>query len=388
MRSLPFTAIDVREMLSSLLLAETPYAQRIQWAQGASLPEDFALDAIAPDALSRIGQRADAMFHARTAGSLKGMRLEEWARAIAGHWNNSPENITFFTSGSTGEPVPATHPFAVHEQEITALAKQFRDRTRIVGFVPRHHIYGFLFSVLLPKALEIEVAWQQPMPTPGLISALRPGDLVIAFPLFWEKLVQLGTPVPEGVFGVTSTGPCPAAVIHALRENGLERMTEVYGSSETGGIGYRHEPSAAYTLLPHWNQTDDPGKLLRSMPNAPDREYPLQDHLIWEDHKRFRPAGRTDKAVQVAGINVYPKRVRETILGHPDVRECAVRLMRPEEGARLKALVVPRAESDPHRLEQELRVLAAKSLTQYERPGSWTFADRLPTNTMGKVADW
>ncbi len=385
---LPLETRDVQEMLSSLLLSETPYDQRIRWAQGASLPDDFPLDEATLPALPALAKRADGMFLADTAPFLENMTLSQWAGAITGGWNGSPEKITFFTSGSTGEPVPATHPYSRHEQEILAQAEVFQGRKRIVGFVPRHHIYGFLFSVLLPKALGVEAVWRQPMPTPGLVGDLRAGDLVVAFPLFWEKLMRLDVTFPPGVFGVTSTGPCPAEVLHALRGQGLERMTEVYGSSETGGIGYRHAPTDAYTLLPYWRRTANVSTILRTFKGGATKAFTLQDRLEWRTETAFRPLGRRDKAVQVAGINVYPDRVRDMLLGHPQVVECAVRLMRQEEGTRLKALVVPKENTDTGDLEHELRAWARANLSQYERPGSWSFANVLPKNSMGKTADW
>ena len=63
--------------------------------------------------------------------------------------------------------------------------------------------------------------------------------------------------------------------------------------------------------------------------------------------------------------------------------------MRPDEGDRLKAFVVPvatTAHEDALRLE--LRRFATASLSPAERPGAYAFGSALPRGAMGKLADW
>ena len=63
--------------------------------------------------------------------------------------------------------------------------------------------------------------------------------------------------------------------------------------------------------------------------------------------------------------------------------------MRPDEGARLKAFVVPRAgRLDDQDILRELRSLAERELTPIERPKAWRLGERLPMTPAGKLADW
>ena len=66
----------------------------------------------------------------------------------------------------------------------------------------------------------------------------------------------------------------------------------------------------------------------------------LPDETNILDGRFLVPLKRRDACVQVAGINVYPKHVEKILSQHPAVKTCRVRLMRPEEGTRLKAFVV------------------------------------------------
>jgi len=319
-------------------------------------------------------------------------RVDAWAEAVLGLAGSQPGHLTFHTSGSTGQPVAHTHATALLWQEVATQAVLYPARKRVVGFVPCHHIYGFLFLVLLPKALGVPVLHLPPLPTVAHVRRLAAGDLAVAFPLFWKGLAQLGVSFTPGVQGVTSTGPCPAEVILALREQGLDRCTEIYGSSETAGIGYRHAPGDAYTLLDYW--ASDPGAdlgngLVRTLPDGSRAAFPLPDHVAWATPRTFILAGRRDRAVQVGGVNVYPERVRDELLRHPGVAECVVRLMRPEEGARLKAFVVPRnPTADPADLRRDILAWLESRLSPAENPKSLAFGDRLPATALGKAADW
>jgi 4-coumarate--CoA ligase (photoactive yellow protein activation family) len=305
--------------------------------------------------------------------------------------------LTFRTSGSSGSPKRCTHTLAALEQEIAALAPLVPGRRRILSAVPSHHIYGFLFTVLLPWRLAregaaavadpVEVVDVRRAGPAALASLARPGDLVVAHPGWWEA-VAWGTPAfDRDVVGVTSTAPCPDALADTLATAGL-RLLQVYGSSETAGVGWRDRADASFTLLPYWSCTDDPASLARTLPDGTTRRCPPQDRLDWTDATHFLPAGRIDAAVQVGGTNVFPAYVADVLALHPQVREAAVRLMRPDEGRRLKAFVVARPGADVDTLRAELPGWIAERLTAPERPVAWTFGPRLPRQASGKPADW
>jgi long-chain acyl-CoA synthetase len=96
---------------------------------------------------------------------------------------------------------------------------------------------------------------------------------------------------------------------------------------------------------------------------------------------------RRDAAVQVGGVNVFPERVRQVLIEHPQVVDAAVRLMRPDEGLRLKAFVVPRPDAGAG-FTQELRAWIDTRLAAPERPKAITLGQQLPRGQLGKAADW
>ncbi|WP_027723065.1 AMP-binding protein [Maridesulfovibrio zosterae] len=381
------TVLDIQEMISSTLLTEMAYQKRLDNIHNNTLSNSFIPDNDSLPELDDVLDHIARQFSIKNSVQLRGLTLKEMSELIFSETSGTPEKMIFFTSGSTGKPTPADSYFSNAWQEINALATLFPERKRIVSFVPRHHIYGFLFSILLPKALSIPAVFKPPLPTPELILSLSPGDLVIAFPLLWSKLQKTTANFNNNIFGVTSTGPCPKETIDGLLNKSLSRMTEVFGSSETGGIGYRHNPSDFYTLLPHWTKIDE-NLLERISPvNNQNTSFSLPDAFEWKDKNKFIPICRKDKAVQVAGINVYPTNVESFFNSLPQVKECSVRLMRPEEGERLKIFIVPTASINSSGLEKILRK-AASTLSPHEKPGSYAFGSKLPTSDIGKRSDW
>lgn len=133
----------------------------------------------------------------------------------------------------------------------------------------------------------------------------------------------------------------------------------------------------------------DQQALSRTAANGEQTLHAAQDALQWEDERHFCPSGRLDQAVQVGGLNVFPTHVQRQSLEHLEVRDAAVRLMRPDEGNRLKAFIVLRdATFDAHALQTQLEAWSASLLAAAERPRAFTFGARLPTGPTGKPADW
>ena len=332
------------------------------------------------------GRRPDALQSKRS--------FNEWlgeARAVLmaapGAFLGKPGDLCFKTSGSTGEPRFITHDFAALAQEVDELASLFGGAERVVTSIPSHHIYGFLFTILLPRRLGAEVLDARGNSPASLAALLRPGDLVIAFPTIWEAAAQAGVAWPMGVTGVTSGAPCPSDAAREIRAKGLGRFVEIHGSTETGGIGWRDDPAAGFQLFPFWSKQDE-DRIGKDFGMGM-RLFELPDVVAWDGADRLAPQRRRDGAVQVAGVNVYPDFVRAVISAHPEVAGAAVRLMRPGEGMGLKAFVtLRRAECDLPAFRLVLENWLRQRLNAAQMPRAISFGPELPRTEGGKPADW
>ncbi|MGJ7914133.1 AMP-binding enzyme [Massilia sp. LXY-6] len=362
------------------------------WSASLSLQHDLGADSL--ELLQLAGSLADTLQMQRSGIEdylLARRTLGGWldlATAALQQWDGE---LTFRTSGSTGTPKRCTHALAALEQEAASLAALFPRRRRLLLAVPSHHIYGFLFGVLLPRHLglapEQVVCVRARLPSRVARHTL-PGDLVVGHPQFWQAATGSEARFADDVTGASSTAPCPDAVAEQAEAAGLASLVQVYGASETGGLGWRTSHRDAYRLLPYLERVpgaDD--ELRRRGPGGETRILRPQDGLAWCGAERFTVGLRRDAAVQVGGINVFPERAREALLAHPLVEDAAVRLMRPDEGQRLKAFVVPRPGAGAA-FAQELRAWLDARLTPLERPKAITLGERLPRGALGKPADW
>ncbi|QSN64138.1 AMP-binding protein [Caballeronia sp. M1242] len=315
----------------------------------------------------------------------------DWLDVVARGLKQYSAQLVFRTSGSTGRPKTCVHALADLQREAEYLAESLVGTRRIISAVPAHHIYGFLFTVLLPLHLDgIEVIDVRHVTPSALPRMMASGDLLVSHPAHLALVARFAGEIPRGVSALTSTAPCPPQLAQALTIGGaFDRVLEIYGSSETAGVGMREVPAPAFQLMPFWTRDEaDASRLVRVEHDGHERSVALQDRVEWVTDHSFVVCGRIDDAVQVAGTNVFPARVREVLLQHPDVADAAVRLMDPSEGARLKAFVVPAAGVRIERLCIELDRWTLARLSAPERPKAFTFGERLPVSDSGKRCNW
>lgn len=306
--------------------------------------------------------------------------LEQAAEMVCDH--AAFAGLTFRSSGSTGEPTESTHGLRDLREEAREMAGYFAPR-RVVCLVPTHHIYGFIWGVLLPEARQVPVVYHQ-QAAAAIHGQLLPGDLVIAMPEWWRYAKRSGYPFPHGVAGVTSTAPLAAQTWQDLRACGLGELTEIYGSTETAGIGFRRHENAPFELLARWRRapSDDTRLVLRATGGSVE----APDHLAFTGSRTFSVGARRDRQVQVGGCNVSPEHVARQLSALPDVVDCQVRKMVATEGDRLKAWVTTKAPLTAAR-QAGLRDWCRQNLSVPERP-HLTFSTALAINEMGKAADW
>ena len=312
-------------------------------------------------------------------------QIGAWVDLLAQHQGLVADQATygFQTSGSTGASKLIHHPGCVLLSEMRAQsAGPFESMTasgRIITLVPPYHIYGFLFGCVFPELVSCQVIDLHNSAPGAAFRHARGGDLIVGTPFHWALLGKIGLPFRENVRGVTSAGPSNAQTWDVVASNGLAQMTEVYGATETAGIGFRTSQETPFQLLSHLNATN--GQITRKDTDA---LLELQDSVAFIAPKKFHVGERLDDVVQVAGNNVSPRHVRKKILLLDGVADAAVR-----PGAdRLRAFIVPKPEADPAQLDAQLRAHIADTLPAPARPTCLTFGPEIPRSELGKPTDW
>ncbi len=355
------------------------------WGRESHLNED----SLGTDSLARleIVARLNEVFHLHETGVedylLIRPALGDWCDlvrlSLAKRRDAASLSFTFQTSGSTGRARRVSHRLDALLTEVATMAEVVGRPGRILVNVPPHHIYGCLFSILLPAITGAEVIDARDWAPGRMLTVAEPGDLCVSTPFLWSLALRSSGAIAPGVTGLTSTAPCPPDVWDGA-EARLARMIEIYGATETSGIGWRQLRDDPFALMAHLTRGPE-GEVLTREGDA----LPLQDLLTWMGPAQFRPGGRLDGAVQVAGVNVFPAKIASALETVSGVAAAFVRL---SANGRLKAFIVPAEGSDQDQLRDDLRRWMDDTLAPPERPLEIRFGTELPRNTMGKLCDW
>lgn len=178
-------------------------------------------------------------------------------------------DLTLFSSGSTGEPkaIPKAWPQLEAELRVQmALWGEALADTRVLASVSHQHIYGLLFRILLPLALGRPFD-RRSIDYPEQLAVQTAPWVLIASPAFLSRL-DPAIPAAGCRLIVSSGGPLQPGDAHQARALLGQLPVEIFGSSETGGIGWRQRNQAQtpWTTLPgvEVRVGPDQGLLLRS----------------------------------------------------------------------------------------------------------------------------
>lgn len=370
----------VAEEMKRLRTPGAPLAAIGDWPEDTPIGDDgLGLDSI--EQLGALGALAETFDLDDTAlGQALPDQVGGWIDWIVRGQATGKPRLIVRTSGSTGTPVVCRHAVADLVEEARFLATQLAGRRRVVALVPAHHLYGIIWTALLPSLMDIPVVVR----TPGTPLNVAGGDLIVAVPDQWRTLSRLIRTFPGDVVGISSAAPLDDGLGSALLASGLGRLLDIYGSSETGGIAMRELPATAYALLPRWRLVST-GHDDWQLVGRDNRHYALPDHVERIGERTLRPIRRRDGAVQVGGHNVWPARVAEALRQVDGVANAVVRL---HADGRLKAFIVPDGDRDPAELAVIVERYAADRLSVPERPRHLRFGTALPCNAMGKPEDW
>ncbi|WP_010160669.1 AMP-binding protein [Sphingomonas sp. PAMC 26617] len=383
----------LRRIVTCLVTAETNLTRADTRRGGAEDPAAWADDrlwsvgSVPLDSLETVNAGAalyemfglEALQHDATRGppTTVGAWLDDIARFLRGE----DASLTVMTSGSTGRPKPCVHAIRDLQAEARHFGAMLPDVRRVIALVPAHHIYGLIWTALLPATLDVPVVAATAMTLPPL----EQGDLIVAVPDHWRALARARRSWPAGVAGVSAGAPLDDALAETLLDAGLDRLLVVYGSSETGGVAVRALPDAGYTLLPRWRFAETTGPDAAVIRDRHGNETVLPDILDVAADGRFAVIGRRDGAVQVGGVNVWPEQVADVLRQCPGIADAAVRL---GDQHRLKAFVVPVHSEDQNALLDRLIPYVRRFLLPEQRPTSYALGSVLPRTALGKPCDW
>lgn len=366
------------------------HAGKTVYLCGDNLPQ--TLDALARHVDGFVGDMpAD-----RSPLSLSGLGESAPARAPL---DEHGARLVVFTSGSSGEPVAIDKRLAQLAREVEALEASFgSDLGDVVihGTVSHQHIYGLLFRALWPLAAGRAVAPRLFFPEEMQAELAKAPGALVASPAHLKRLPETldwsgARSMLRAVF--SSGGALPAdAAADVQRLLGLP-ATEIYGSSETGGIAWRrwNGSAPAWRALPgvEWRIAD--GQLEIASPHLGDASWwRSEDRAEADGEVGFRLLGRADRIVKIEERRVSLTALEQQLQGLDDIAEARVLVL---QGARslLASVVVPSAQGRARldewgaaRFSRHLNAALSGSHDAVVRPHRWRFVETLPVNAQGK----
>ncbi|MFZ3153713.1 AMP-binding protein [Pseudomonas sp.] len=309
--------------------------------------------------------------------------------------------LTLCTSGSSGAAKLIDKSLRQLANEVTALeqlwGEQLGDAT-ILGSVATQHIYGLLFRVLWPlcagRAFQRRA---QPFPEDLQRESLATGtDFAwVASPallkrmgdnLDWHALRQV-----RQVF--SSGGALPAETAAELHGLLGQWPTEIYGSSETGGIAWRQGGELWTPFVGIQLGQDEAGALNLTSPYLPagHREQ-TADAVELQADGRFALRGRLDRIIKLEEKRISLPMLEQALSSHQWLSDARLGVV--QQGRAYLGALVALSPAGLHALRNQGRKTVTETLRRHladhceaiALPRRWRLLAQLPYNSQGKLA--
>ena len=307
--------------------------------------------------------------------------------------------LSLCTSGSSGEPKRIDKTLRQMANEVEALehlwGAELGDAC-LIASVAAQHIYGLLFRVLWPLCAGRLFTRQQLAFPEDMQRASRehPAFAWVASPALLKRMADnLDWPALSHVRRVFSSGGAlPAEAAHALQQRLGQWPTEIFGSSETGGIAWRQGPTLWQPFAGVQLSQSEDGALRIASP------YLLAGHIEQTADAarlnadgRFELLGRLDRIVKLEEKRISLPMLEQALTQHEWVQEARLGVVN-ENRASLGALLVLSAsglfalrEQGRRALTQTLRQHLAQHCEALALPRRWRLLRQMPLTSQGKL---
>lgn len=308
------------------------------------------------------------------------------------------------TSGSTGVPLRVAKTLRQLDAEVRTLEQCFGSElgtARIAATVSHQHIYGLLFRLLWPLASgrPFEAHAHAYLESVAPLLSLGPVALV-ASPAHLKRLPAAINWCADGrplAAVYSSGGPLEFAAAQAVQAATGVLPIEVWGSTETGGIGWRRQRASAtpFQLFPGVviDAAAD-GALRLNSPHLVDSEWlALADRGALDGTGRLHLTGRDDRIVKIEEKRVSLGAIERAACAGEWLSAARV-IPLPGERLQLGLVGIPTEGARELLLTEGRRALAARLRAELadhcERvalPRRFRFVGALPSNSQGKTTD-
>lgn len=330
---------------------------------------------------------------------------------------NFSGKVSFFTSGSTGQPKEIVKQCHQLTRELSTLyttfSEQFNRCDIVVSTVSHQHIYGLLFKILLPLRLAkliVNKTFEYPEHINTDLSALTNKNsatnkkkiILVSSPAHLKRLVidnVLAENASQYCATFSSGGLLPVEVSQDYHQQMGLAPIEIFGSTETGGIAWRcgqpltTTPWQLFTDISY--QTNQESKRLAIFsPYLDEQPYLTDDCVEYIDEQQFILKGRVDRTVKIEEKRVNLDHLERHLMTHPWVVDAKVFFIINNHAHRNSLCCALITTNSAQTMITNLGKRALNDtfkqhlLTDFERvclPKKWRYLEKFPYNSQGKI---
>ena len=309
--------------------------------------------------------------------------------------------VYFYTSGSTGQPkkIPRSLRQLLNEVQGLDASFQLPEQAIAIATVSHQHIYGLLFKLLWPLAsgrcfYQAQLAFPEDVADiQKKLSTFKIDNYVISSPALlkrWTRDVLL----QDCITVYSSGGKLESGVRPYLNRP----ITEVFGSSETGGIAHRQQDDALWMPFANVDIQASEQQELQVRTN-----HAFSEDWIFTGDKvevietgnlksPFHVLGRLDRIVKLEEKRLSLDAIEQKIIELDDIVQCHVLILEREHRQILACLAVL-SDSARLQLKQGTKAQCVAALKNQLKsklegiaiPRQWRFLTQLPQNAQSKL---
>ncbi|MGP8154978.1 MAG: class I adenylate-forming enzyme family protein [Smithella sp.] len=302
--------------------------------------------------------------------------------------------LSLFTGGSTGKPrVWSKSPCNLFAEAFYLRGKfALSDKDLFLATVPPYHIYGLLFSVLVPFVAHARVLpdiYTFPQEIISITNKHK-ASVLISVPIHYRALKVDNLSLPSLKVAFSSSGVLDRSDgLHFYKKTALG-ITEIYGSTETGGIASRsiseHTDSWKAFDIVSWKLTGSRLSVKSDfaspeMERDPDGFCLTGDEVRKDKKNRFVLLGRADGIVKIAGKRVDLLDVQNKIKTLPMVSDAVVLAFPTDKGRKSVIAAVVACDLT----ETHLKKLLMDMLESYAIPRRVKIVSSIARTATGKI---
>ena len=301
--------------------------------------------------------------------------------------------LKIFTGGSTGKPKMWQKTPRNILAEVNYHAKSFNITKDdiFVSTVPPQHIYGLLHSVLIPYVSSARVIEQVCIFPQEIISAVNNNNttVLVSIPIHYRVLKGSAFKLSSLKLALSSAGNLdfPDAE-HFFNQTGCA-VTEIFGSTETGGIATRQNSGKETAWKPldviEWKIENDRLRVCSEfispdLPKDSNGFFITEDRVEKKENNKFIHLGRADGVIKVAGKRVDLKEIETALKKIPGVDDVVVVSITSSGGR--KNIVAALVEG---KIDQSIvKESAIQMLEPYAVPRIIRIVEKIPVLPTGK----